>query len=47
MAETIEDLHTQLHDAQLQLKGENYSRLVLQLNLPEESPETFAFRHSC
>ena len=43
MAETIEDLHTQLHDAQLQLKGENYSRLVLQLNLPEESPETFAF----
>ena len=43
MAETIEDLHTQLHDAQLQLKGENYSRLVLQLNLPEETPETFAF----
>ncbi len=43
MAETIEDLHTQLHDAQLQLKGENYSRLVLQLNVPEESPETFAF----
>jgi len=43
MTETIEDLHTQLSDAQLQLKGENYSRLVLQLNLPEESPETFAF----
>jgi len=43
MTETIEDLHTQLHDAQLQLKGENYSRLVLQLNLPEESEETFAF----
>lgn len=43
MTETIEDLHTQLADAQLQLKGEHYSRLVLQLNLPEESEETFAF----
>ncbi len=43
MTETIEDLHIQLSDAQLQLKGENYSRLVLQLNLPEESEETFAF----
>ncbi len=43
MTETIEDLHAQLHDAQLQLKGENYSRMVLQLNLPEESQETFDF----
>ena len=43
MTETIEDLHEQLTDAQLQLKGENYSRMVLQLNLPEESEETFAF----
>ena len=43
MEETIRDLHDQLTDAQLQLKGENYSRLVLQLNLPEESQETFAF----
>jgi len=43
MTETIEDLHVQLTDAQLQLKGEQYSRLVLQLNLPEESRETFAF----
>ena len=43
MEETIEDLHGQLTDAQLQLKGEHYSRLVLQLNLPEESEETFAF----
>ena len=42
-ASTIEDLHVQLTDAQLQLKGEHYSRLVLQLNLPEESEETFAF----
>ena len=43
MTETIEDLHTQLSDAQLQLKGERYSRLVLQLKLPEESQETFDF----
>lgn len=43
MADTIEDLHTQLSDAKLQLLGENYSRLVLTLNLPEESNETFAF----
>ena len=43
MAETIADLHSQLVDAQLQLKGEHYSRLVLQLNLPEEGEETFAF----
>ncbi|MCI8689845.1 MAG: MMPL family transporter, partial [Oscillibacter sp.] len=43
MTETIRDLHAQLSDAQLQLKGEQYSRLVLQLNLPEESAETFAF----
>lgn len=43
MTETIEDLHSQLSDAKLQLQGENYSRLVLTLNLPEESDETFAF----
>ena len=43
MTADIEDLHTQLTDAQLQLKGEHYSRMVLQLDLPEESPETFAF----
>ena len=43
MTETIEDLHSQLTDAQLQLKGEHYSRLVLQLNLPEEGEETFTF----
>ena len=43
MTQRIEDLYGQLHDAQLQLKGESYSRLVLQLKLPEESPETFAF----
>lgn len=43
MTKTIEDLHDTLSDALKQLKGENYSRLVLQLNLPEESDETTAF----
>ncbi len=43
MTKTITDLHAQLSDAQLQLSGEKYSRLVSQLNLPEEGEETFAF----
>lgn len=43
MTKTIEELHDTLSDALKQLKGENYSRLVLQLNLPEESDETTAF----
>lgn len=41
--ETIEDLHSQLADAKLQLLGEKYSRLVLTLNLPEEGDETITF----
>ncbi len=43
MTETIENLNTQLSDAKLQLKSDDYSRLVLQLALPEEGEETFAF----
>ncbi|QRN85449.1 MMPL family transporter [Clostridia bacterium] len=39
----LEDIHEKLTDARLQLEGENYSRFVLKLNLPEESEETFAF----
>lgn len=39
----IDDLYTQLTDARAQMLGENYSRLVLTLNLPEEGEETFAF----
>ncbi|MFR5601278.1 MAG: MMPL family transporter [Lachnospiraceae bacterium] len=39
----LEDLHEQLNDAKLQLQGEHYSRLLLYTNVPEESPETFAF----
>ncbi len=41
--ESIEDLHTQLTDARLQMLGETCSRMVLNLNLPEEGEETFAF----
>lgn len=43
LTEEINDLYAQLSDAQLQLKGERYSRLVLQLALPQESQETFDF----
>ncbi len=43
MTEDIEDLHTQLTDGQRQLQGEHYTRMVLDLDLPEESDETFAF----
>ena len=38
----IDDLYVQLSDAKLQLQGETYSRLVLQLAVPEEGEETFA-----
>ncbi len=43
LTKQLDDLYDQLSDAQLQLKGEHYSRMVLQLALPEESDETFAF----
>lgn len=43
MTKDIEDLNDQLSDAKLQLKGENYSRFVIQLNIPEEAQETFDF----
>ena len=39
----INDLYEQLSDGKKQLQGENYTRILLKLNLPEESPETFAF----
>ncbi|MBR1660370.1 MAG: MMPL family transporter [Oscillospiraceae bacterium] len=43
MTERITELHEQLVDAKKQLRGENYSRIVLNLSLPEEGEETFAF----
>lgn len=48
--EELEDIHNQLTDAQMQLLGEHYSRILIYLDLPEESPETFAFLqeiHQC
>lgn len=39
----LSDLNTQLDYARVQLRGEDWSRMVLFLNLPEESPETFEF----
>ncbi len=41
--QTLTDLFAQLETAQLQLQSEQYSRMVVYLNLPEESEETFAF----
>ena len=43
LMDTLEDLHSQLSDALLQLKSDNYSRILLHLALPEESDETFEF----
>ena len=43
MMETLEDAHTQMQIALDQLQGEEYSRMLVYLNLPEEGAETFAF----
>lgn len=43
LEEDINDLYQQLNDAKLQLEGEQYSRFVLKLGIPEEGEETFAF----
>lgn len=41
--ETIDDLHDQLEDAKKQLGTDEYSRMLLFTNVPEEGEETFAF----
>lgn len=41
--ETLDDLFEQLNKAQLQMQSDKYSRLVVYLNLPEESDETMDF----
>lgn len=41
--DTLDDLFDQLEKAKLQLKTDTHSRLVVYLNLPEESQETFDF----
>ena len=40
---SLDDIFSQLDMAQKQLKSDRYSRMVVYLNLPEESDETFAF----
>jgi len=42
-AAEMEDMLGQLDSARTQLQSDNYSRMVVYLNLPEESEETFAF----
>jgi len=42
-AAEMEDMLGQLDSARTQLQSDNYSRMVVYLNLPEESDETFAF----
>lgn len=39
----LEDAHTQMEFAKKQLAGEEYSRILVYLSLPEESEETFDF----
>jgi predicted RND superfamily exporter protein len=39
--EEFDDIYKQLNRAQLQLKGENYSRILLSVDTPEEGEETF------
>lgn len=43
LKDQMDDLSGQLDKARLQLKTDDYSRLVVYLNLPEEGDETFAF----
>lgn len=39
----MDDMFAQLENARIQMQSEEYSRMVLTLNLPLESDETFAF----
>lgn len=43
LRETLDDAYKQMNFAKSQLQGENYSRMLVYLTLPEESEETFAF----
>jgi predicted RND superfamily exporter protein len=40
---TLDDLEQQLHDAKLQLKSDNYSRMVVYLDLPVEGDESYEY----
>ena len=43
LQDTLDDAYRQMKFARNQLQGENYSRMLVYLTLPEESEETFAF----
>ena len=43
LKEDIDELFDLMETAQLQLQSDRYTRMVVYLNLPEESDETFAF----
>ncbi len=43
MKEKLDDAYEQMNIAKKQLQGENYSRILVYLNLPEEGEETFNF----
>lgn len=43
LMDTLEDAHTKMNIAKEQLQGEDYSRMLIYLNLPQEGDETFAF----
>lgn len=43
MYETLADAHSKMQMAKDQLQGENYSRALVYLTLPQEGEETFAF----
>ena len=43
LMDTLEEAHDQMQIAKDQLLGENYSRMLVYMNLPEEGDETFAF----
>ena len=43
MMDTLEDAHAKMEIARKQLQGENYSRMLVYINLPQGGDETFAF----
>lgn len=43
MSQELDDLHLQLDNATKQLCGENYSRILVNLDMPAEGEETYAF----
>ncbi len=43
LMDTLENAYSQMNVAKEQLQGEEYSRMLIYLNLPQEGDETFAF----